>query len=72
MSSAGFSIRKLYGSAWQFVPVETGAVAARPIQFHEPHPKGKLRFLVARNYGRRLGRAYGWYGGMFVLKGKMS
>jgi hypothetical protein len=41
-----------------------------PIQFHEPHPKGKLQYRDARRYGRRLQRAYGWCGAMFVLKEK--
>lgn len=70
MSSAGFGIRKLYGSAWQFAPVGTDVKAPRAIQFHEPHPRGKLGFTVARMYGRRLSRTYGWCGEMFVLEGK--
>lgn len=68
MSSVGFKIMKLYGSVWQFEPTELDV--ERNIQFHEPHPHGKLPFTVARRYGRRLNRAYGWFGGMFVLKEK--
>lgn len=68
MASAGFGTEKLYGSVWQFRP--TGLDVEKGIQFHEPHPSGKLPFTVARRYGRRLSRAYGWFGGMFVLKEK--
>lgn len=68
MRSTGFGAEKLYGSAWQFKP--SGLGVERGIQFHEPHPSGKLPFTVARRYGRRLSRAYGWFGGMFVLKEK--
>ncbi|KAH7142916.1 hypothetical protein B0J13DRAFT_51700 [Dactylonectria estremocensis] len=66
MISTGFKAEKLYGSVWQFSP--TNLDVERSIHFHEPHPKGKLPFEVARRYGRRLNRAYGWFGGMFVLK----
>ncbi|KAF4985945.1 hypothetical protein FDECE_16214 [Fusarium decemcellulare] len=68
MTSTGFMAEKLYGSVWQFSP--TNLDVERSIHFHEPHPKGKLAFEVARRYGRRLNRAYGWFGGMFVLKEK--
>lgn len=56
---------KLYGSVWQFRP--TRLDVERNILFHEPHPQGKLPFKTARRYGRRLNRAYGWVGEMFVL-----
>jgi hypothetical protein len=68
MASTGFRIEKLYGSVWQFSP--TSLDVERSIHFHEPHPKGKIPFEVARRHGRRLTRAYGWHGGMFVLKEK--
>ncbi|CAI7631482.1 unnamed protein product [Penicillium glandicola] len=68
MSSIGFVAMKLYGSVWQFQP--TGLDIQRSIQFHEPHPRGKLPFRVARFYGRRLNRAYGWVGGTFSLTEK--
>ncbi|KAI0533533.1 hypothetical protein GGR58DRAFT_486103 [Xylaria digitata] len=67
MGSTGFTAQKLYGSVWHFQP--TRLDVERSIQFHEPHPRGKIPFLVARRHGRRLSRAYGWYGTMFVLKG---
>ncbi|KAK7703128.1 hypothetical protein SLS57_011071 [Botryosphaeria dothidea] len=65
MTSTGFTPEKLYGSVWQFSPTKLDV--ERSIQFHEPHPSGKIPFLVARRHGRRLNRAYGWHGGMFVL-----
>jgi hypothetical protein len=66
MASTGFDIEKLYGSVWQFKPTKLGV--ERSIQFHEPHPSGKLRYTTARRFGRRLNRAYGWEGSMFVPK----
>ncbi|KAH9986731.1 hypothetical protein F4779DRAFT_304859 [Xylariaceae sp. FL0662B] len=64
MSSVGFSAQKLYGSVWHFQPSRLDV--ERSIQFHEPHPSGKIPFLGARRCGRRLNRAYGWFGGMFT------
>ncbi|PLB33242.1 uncharacterized protein BDW47DRAFT_6308 [Aspergillus candidus] len=66
MASTGFSAEKLYGSVWQFTP--RALDIERGIQFHEPHPQGKIPFRMARRYGRRLNRAYGWHGGMFRLE----
>ncbi|KAI1359476.1 hypothetical protein F5Y08DRAFT_319602 [Xylaria arbuscula] len=68
MGSTGFTAQKLYGSVWHFQP--TRCDVERSIQFHEPHPQGKIPFEMARRYGRRLNRAYGWHGAMFVLKEK--
>ncbi|KAK4138431.1 hypothetical protein BT67DRAFT_412777 [Trichocladium antarcticum] len=65
MAATGFVAEKLYGSVWQFQPTRLDVDKA--IQFHEPHPKGKIPFWTARRHGRRLWRAYGWVGGMFVL-----
>ncbi|KAI0394681.1 hypothetical protein F5Y17DRAFT_466175 [Xylariaceae sp. FL0594] len=53
MNAVGLAAQKLYG---------------RSIQFHEPHPRGKIPFLTVRRHGRRLNRAYGWHGDMLVLK----
>jgi hypothetical protein len=64
MASTGFVGQKLYGSVWHFQL--TTLDVERSIQFHEPHPKGKTPFRSARHNGRRLSRAYGWHGGMFV------
>lgn len=67
MQAVGFAPEKLYGSSWQFSPVEIEGVE-QPIQFHEPHPHPKMRFWEARRIGRRLTRTYGWGGEMFVCK----
>lgn len=66
MAATGFAPGKLYGSVWQFTP--TILDVERSIQFHEPHPHGKIPFRTARRHGRRLNRAYGWTGDIFVLK----
>lgn len=63
MASVGFSLRKLDCSAWVFEPVSD--LFRRSIIFHEPHPTNKIPFQVARRYGRRLERAYGWTGASF-------
>ncbi|KAF2000581.1 hypothetical protein P154DRAFT_198572 [Amniculicola lignicola CBS 123094] len=67
MAEVGFSAEKLQGSAWEFRS-QNSEIWKRSIQFHEPHPEGRLDFWKARLYGRRLFRAYGWYGEMFRLK----
>lgn len=68
MHSTGFLPEKLYGSVWQFKPTKLDV--ERSIQFHEPHPSGKLPYKTTRRFGRRLERAYGWVGSMFVLREK--
>ena len=69
MTSTGlFAAEKLYGSVWQFQKLVGGDQSR--IQFHEPHPRGKIPFTTARRHGRRLNRAFGWIGDMFVLKEK--
>ena len=70
MSSTGFRAEKLHGSAWQFSPTQLDV--ERSIQFHEPHPSSKIPYLVARRFGRRLNRAYGWHGGQFALAEKLN
>lgn len=67
-STGMFAAEKLYGSVWQFQRVD--GVDQSRIQFHEPHPRGKIPFVVARQHGRRPNRAYGWVGDMFVLRAK--
>ncbi|KAG0042239.1 hypothetical protein BGZ83_000738 [Gryganskiella cystojenkinii] len=72
MGAVGFAIEKLYGSIWHFSPVLLSnkfVVSERSIQFHEPHPVSKIPFRMARQFGRRLTRAYGWNTGTFQLKG---
>lgn len=70
MHYAGFSVEKLGGSSWQFTPISSNLIERgyRGIQFHEPHPKAKLAFVVARQYGRRLARTYGWNAAVFQLR----
>lgn len=59
MSHIGFTVEKLQGSAWQFTP--SGALEyCRGIQFHEPHPNSDITYIIARRFGRRLERVYGW------------
>ncbi|KAJ4359588.1 uncharacterized protein N0V89_000143 [Didymosphaeria variabile] len=67
MVAAGFSAEKLYGSAWSFTPKVSSVGVERSIQFHEPHPVSKIPFFVARQFGRRLARVYGWAGDAFRL-----
>ncbi|KAG0043303.1 hypothetical protein BGZ83_011550 [Gryganskiella cystojenkinii] len=67
MASTGFGMEKLHGSIWHFKPSTLDA--ERSIQFHEPHPIAKIPYRVARQFGRRLSRAYGWHGQMFQLEG---
>lgn len=67
LASTGLA-EKIYGPMWQFSLAALGA--DRSIQFHEPHPRGKAPFCVARRHGRRLNRAFGWHGGMFVSREK--
>lgn len=70
MHHTGFGVEKLGGSSWQFTPGPTLTARGytRGIQFHEPHPRAKLAFVVARRYGRRLARAFGWCAEMFRLR----
>ncbi|KAF9369733.1 hypothetical protein CPB97_003344 [Podila verticillata] len=63
MAATGFAIEKLYGSVWHFTP--SNLDVERGIQFHEPHPTNKIPFKIARCFGRRLFRTYGWRGDMF-------
>ncbi|KAK3048401.1 hypothetical protein LTR09_010232 [Extremus antarcticus] len=70
MVATGFAPEKMYGSVWQFQPTKLDV--ERSIQFHEPHPAGKLPYRTARRFGRRLERAYGWFGGMFELASKAT
>lgn len=64
MTSLGFGVQKLDGSASLFSPVNEKLT--RSIIFHEPHPEKSIPFNVARRYGRRLTRAYGWTAESFI------
>ncbi|KAJ9611564.1 hypothetical protein H2200_004748 [Cladophialophora chaetospira] len=78
MTRVGFGAEKLYGSVWHFTPGGnpqtkpearlSASTGNRSIQFHEPHPSSEIPYKMARYLGRRLNRAYGWHGGMFVGK----
>jgi hypothetical protein len=71
MASIGFVPEKLYGSVWQFSPDPEKLAVERSIQFHEPHGANtKILYRIARRYGRRLNRAYGWDGSSFALEEK--
>jgi len=66
MVRIGFAAEKLQGSAWQFTPSKTLDVD-RGIHFHEPHPDSDIPYIMARRFGRRLERVYGWRSEMFKL-----
>ncbi|KAH0286238.1 hypothetical protein KCU62_g6954, partial [Aureobasidium sp. EXF-3399] len=66
MLSAGFVVEKLYASIWHFTPPRS--VPGESVQFHAPHAGDKIRYHVARLFGRRLHRAYGWSENMFVVQ----
>ncbi|KAI2782676.1 hypothetical protein F4815DRAFT_462261 [Daldinia loculata] len=72
MHHVGFEINELGGSNWHFTPgltlLDHGQGYTRAIEFHEPGPGAKITSLVARIYGRRLARTYGWRGEMFTKK----
>ncbi|KAK7224168.1 hypothetical protein V2G26_012171 [Clonostachys chloroleuca] len=59
MRAVGFNSEKLYGSVWRFIPKDGKVLGESAINFHEPHPSGKLSFWTARRYGRPLTRNYG-------------
>ena len=66
MVRVGFAAEKLQGSAWQFTPCDSVGVD-RGIHFHEPHPDSDIPYIMARRFGRRLGRVYGWNADTFRL-----
>ena len=66
MAATGFVFEKLYGSVWQFTPTKLDV--ERAINFHEPHPEKKIPHRMARRYGGRLYRAYGWSAQTFRLE----
>jgi hypothetical protein len=65
MAATGFMFEKLYGSVGQFTPTQLDV--ERAINFHEPHPEKKMPLRMARRYGGRLHRAYGWSAQSFRL-----
>jgi hypothetical protein len=63
-ASIGFGVEKQHGSAWVFTPSE---ITHQPIIFHEPHPHTKIPTFLARRYGARLSRRYGWTRDTFIV-----
>ena len=72
MINIGFSAEKLFGSVWRFMPpsenMPKGENKARAILFHEPHPDSTVPYVLARRFGRRLDRVYGFESWMFAEK----
>ncbi|KAJ9611563.1 hypothetical protein H2200_004747 [Cladophialophora chaetospira] len=69
MTKIGFSAEKLWGSVWQFTPgedVSTTEGVRRGFNIHEPHPSSEIPYRMARCWGRRLNRIYGWTEETFV------
>ncbi|KIW80854.1 hypothetical protein Z517_03877 [Fonsecaea pedrosoi CBS 271.37] len=70
MTSIGFAAEKLYGSVWQFTPLDGldwENTNTRGIHIHEPHPTPKMGLGSARRVGRRLERRYGLSAERFAL-----
>ncbi|CAO1629701.1 unnamed protein product [Sympodiomycopsis kandeliae] len=70
LTAAGLQPQKLRGSAWSFSPPPNDPHLHASIHFHEPHPGDKLPFWIARRYGTRLKRLFGWHWGTFIAKKK--
>lgn len=68
MVDIGFAYQHLGGSEYRFSSVTMNL--DRSIHFHEPHPGRKVPYNIARDFGHRLNRAYGWHGQMFTLAAK--
>ncbi|CAG8950578.1 hypothetical protein HYFRA_00002787 [Hymenoscyphus fraxineus] len=70
MSDVGFKSRQTTGSEVVFQPEENDRGWSGRINFHKPHPVGKIDRVMMRAIGKRMGRWYGWKDGLFVLKAK--
>jgi hypothetical protein len=66
----GFTAEHMQGSQWQFNPLPRLNLT-RGISFHQPHPRNEVPLEMARRFGRRLNRAYGWDGSMFKEEEKV-
>lgn len=64
MTSLGFAVQRLDGSASLFSPVSGDL--DQSVIFHEPHPVRKIPYHIARRHGRRLTRAFGWTAESFI------
>ncbi|TVY32367.1 hypothetical protein LOCC1_G008893 [Lachnellula occidentalis] len=71
MQDAGFTSRQTTGSEVVFQPAESNQWGwGGRINFHKPHPVGKIDRVLLRAMGRRMGRWYGWGEGVFVVREK--
>lgn len=70
MQDVGFKSQQTTGSEVVFQPEENERGWSGRINFHKPHPVGKIDRVMMRAMGKRMGRWYGWEDGLFVLKGK--
>jgi hypothetical protein len=66
MQAADFEPEQLYAEIWQFEHAESDAQTS--VMFHAPQCVDKIPFHLVRLYGRRLARACGWDGEVFVLE----
>jgi hypothetical protein len=71
MAGIDFGAEKLYGSVWQLRP-RTTLNLRHGMRFHPhgSHPNTEIPYRIARRFGRRLNRAYGWTGDTFRLREK--
>ncbi|VDB83236.1 unnamed protein product [Peniophora sp. CBMAI 1063] len=65
MRRIGFQVVQTAGSSVRFDPP---ARTARPISFHRPHPDAIIPPIMAKWYGARLSRVYGWSMSTFEIK----
>ncbi|KZV62138.1 hypothetical protein PENSPDRAFT_692773 [Peniophora sp. CONT] len=65
MRRIGFQVVQTAGSSVRFDPP---AKTARPISFHRPHPDAIIPHIMAKWYGARLSRVYGWTMSTFEAK----
>ncbi|KZV62137.1 hypothetical protein PENSPDRAFT_758923 [Peniophora sp. CONT] len=65
MRRIGFQVVQTAGSSVRFDPP---AKTARPISFHRPHPDAVIPPIMAKWYGARLSRVYGWTMSTFEIK----
>ncbi|KAI2471192.1 hypothetical protein F4781DRAFT_387648 [Annulohypoxylon bovei var. microspora] len=74
LTSVGFTAEKLFLSGWVFTPRDESKVTHPflPIYFDEPYMGGEIHCLIARFYGRRLCRTFGWESDTFKLAAQHS
>ncbi|KAI1454366.1 hypothetical protein F4805DRAFT_324389 [Annulohypoxylon moriforme] len=67
--SIGFEAEKIFGSGWIFTPDMKKLGHGHPIYFEEPYLCGEIHYLLAKHYGWRLRRSYGFKRDMFKIAG---